>query len=183
MNRRTCIMRKFFAISLALVLVLALSVTCFAERITSLPGNESVDVTVSYTDGAAAPATYAVDVAWESMSFTYVQSAQEWDATNHVEKDSGTSGWSDADATVTITNHSNRSVWATVAYVAAGEASGSAAFELTGGAESELVAAAGASVATKTATLTASGIPAENADEAVVGTVTVTIAAAATPAT
>ena len=175
-------MRKFFAISLALVLVLALSVTCFAERITSLPGTESVDVTVSYSDGDAAPPTYAVDVAWESMSFTYVQSAQEWDATNHVEKDAATSGWSDADATVTITNHSNRSVWATVAY-AAGTASGDAAFALTGGAESELVAAAGASVATKTATLTASGVPAENADETVVGTVTVTIAAAATPAT
>ncbi len=167
-------MRKFFAISLALVMVLALSVTCFAARVTQLPGTETQNVTVSYTDGAAAPATYAVDVAWESLSFTYVQSAQEWDATNHVEKDSGTSGWSDADATITITNHSNRSVWATVAY-AAGTASGTAAFNLTGGAQSELVAAAGSAVATKTATLTASGVPAEDATNAVVGTVTVTI--------
>ena len=170
-------MRKFFAISLALVMVLALSVTCFAVTVTEVPYTETQNVTVSYTDGAAAPATYAVDVAWESLSFTYVQSAQEWDATNHVEKDAATSGWSDADATITITNHSNRAVKATVAY-AAGTASGTAEFALTGGAESTLAAAAGASVATKTATLTASGIPAENAQNAVVGTITVTIAAA-----
>ena len=169
-------MRKFFAISLALVMVLALSVTCFAAKITAVPGSESADVTVTYADGAAAPATYAIDVVWESLSFTYVQSAQEWDAVNHVEKDSGTSAWQDADATITITNHSNRAVKATVAY-AAGTASGTAAFALTGGEESTLAAAAGASVATKTATLTASGIPAEDADAAVVGTVTVTIAA------
>lgn len=170
-------MRKFFAISLALVMVLALSVTCFAERITTLPGTESAEVKVSYTDGAAAPATYAVDVAWESLSFTYVQSAQEWDATNHVEKDSGESKWQDADATITITNHSNRAVKATVAYVA-GTASGTAAFALTGGEEATLAAAAGNSVATKTATLTASGVPAVDAQNVTVGTVTVTIATA-----
>lgn len=169
-------MRKLFAISLALVMVLALSVTCFAARITTVPGTESAEVKVSYTDGAAAPATYAVDVAWESLEFTYVQSAQEWDATNHVEVDAGESKWTDADATITITNHSNRAVKATVAYEA-GTASGTASFALTGGEEATLAAAAGAAVATKTATLTASGIPAENAQNVVVGTVTVTIAA------
>ena len=164
-------MRKFFAISLALVMVLALSVTCFAERITTVPGTDSAEVKVSYTDGAAAPPTYAVDVAWESLSFTYVQSAQEWDATNHVEKDSGESKWQNANATITITNHSNRAVYATVVY-AAGTASGTAVFELTNGAEEQLAAAAGSSVATKTATLTATGIPAEDAAATVVGTVT-----------
>ena len=171
-------MRKFFAISLALVMVFALSVTCFAARISELPGSESTEVKVSYTDGAAAPATYAVDVAWESLTFVYVQSAQEWDATNHVEVDAGESKWQDADATITVTNHSNRAVKATIAY-AAGTASGTAAFELADGAESELAAAAGASVATKVATLRVSGIPAEDANETVVGTVTVTINAVA----
>ena len=170
-------MKKFLAISLALVMVFALSVTCLAARITELPGSETTDVKVTYTDGAAAPATYAVDVAWESLSFTYVQSAQKWDAENHVEVDAGTSAWVDDTAEITVTNHSNRAVKATIAY-AAGQACGTAAFNLTGGEESTLAAAAGETVATKTATLVASGIPAENANETVVGTVTVTIAEA-----
>ena len=175
-------MKKLFALSLAIVMVFALSVVCFAATISAVPGSEETEVKVSYVDGAAAPATYAVDVAWESFTFTYTQSAQRWDAENHVEVDNGTSGWVDSDATVTITNHSNRSVWATVEYEA-GTASGTAAFALSANAaESELVAAAGAAVASKTVTLTASGVPAENANETVVGSVTVTIAATATPA-
>lgn len=171
-------MKKFFAISLALVMVLALSVTCFAATVNSVPYTETQNVTVSYNGGADAPATYAIDVAWQALSFTYTASGKVWDSVNHVEKDVGTSGWVDADAEITITNHSNREIKAAVVFTA-GTASGTAAFNVTGGAESTLAAAAGATVATKTATLTASGIPDVNATNAVVGTVTVTIAAVA----
>lgn len=171
-------MKKFFAISLALVMVLALSVTCFAAVVETVPYTETQNVTVSYNGGAAAPATYAVDVAWEALSFTYNASGKTWDSVEHVEKDAGTGAWVDADAQITIKNHSNRAINATVAFTA-GTASGSAAFTLTGGETSALAAAAGATVATKTATLTASGVPAVDAANAVVGTVTVTIAAVA----
>ena len=176
-------MKKFLALALALVMICALSVTCFAERIdNNLPETNYTatnKVTVSYTDGADAPATYVVDVTWQSLSFTYVQVKQKWDPDQHKEVDDGTSGWTDSDAEITITNHSNRSVWATVAY-AAGETSGTAVFNLTNGAEEELVAAVLTTVDTKVAKLEVSGVPATNANNTEVGTVTVTIAAQAT---
>ena len=177
-------MKKFLALALALVMICALSVTCFAANIDhELPGTDytaSKKVTVSYAKGDSADDTYVVDVTWESLSFTYLAN-KEWDAESHIEVDDGTGRWQDDTANIIITNHSNVSVWATVAYQA-GTTSGNASFALTNGTEEELVPAEGQSVDTKTATLTASGVPATTANNTEVGTVTVTIAAAATPA-
>lgn len=179
-------MKKFLALALALVMICALSVTCFAATgITELPYNSGAqNVTVSYTGGVTAPATYVIDVTWDELSFTYNRSAIEWDATNHVEveADSSQTGWVGATADITIVNHSNRAVYATVSYVA-GTASGTASFALSNNAaESELAAAAGSNVAQKVVTLTASGVPATDADDTVVGTLTITVAKQATAA-
>ena len=170
-------MKKFLAISLALVMVLALSVTCFAARLNNV-GETSEDVKISYVAGTSAPATYAVDIAWDSLTFVYNASAKSWDATNHVEVNNAGS-WQNDTATITVTNHSNVDIKSTIAY-AAGTANGEAAATLTGGGEQTLAAAAGAEVATQTATLKIAGTPALGAENATVtiGTLTVTIAAA-----
>lgn len=59
-------------------------------------------------------AKYKVDVAWESLTFTYT--AGEWNTESHV-YDGGT-GWDKTEATISVTNHSNWGVvytpsWAT----------------------------------------------------------------------
>ena len=166
-------MRKFVSIALALVMVLALSVTCFAVTMNA-PGSESAEVKVSYIDGAAAPATRVIEIAWGDLSFEYTQAPQKWDEEQHKEVDDGVSGWTKGEATITVTNHSNVAVNAQIVY-AAGTASGTAVIHQTGGAQTDLAAATPAAQAALEATLTASGIPAEDAANTVVGTVTVTI--------
>ena len=172
-------MRKFLAISLALVMVLALSVTCFAERITTVPTTKTEDVKISYVAGTSAPDTYAVDVEWDSLTFVYNASGKTWDTTNHVEVNNAGS-WQNDTATITVTNHSNVDIKSTIAY-AAGTANGEAVATLTGGAETTLAAAEGETVASQTATLKIAGTPALGAESATatIGTLTVTIAAAA----
>lgn len=174
-------MRKFLAISLALVMVLALSVTCFAEtqRITTVPTTKTEDVKISYVAGTSAPATYAVDVEWDSLTFVYNASAKTWDTTDHVEVNNAGS-WQNDTATITVTNHSNVPITSTIAY-AAGTANGNAVATLTGGGETVLDAAAGSVVDAQEATLAITGTPALGAESATatIGTLTVTIAAAA----
>ncbi len=169
-------MKKFFAISLALVMVLALSVTCFAATLNA-PGNVTEDVKINYVAGASAPATYAVDVEWDSLTFTYNASAKTWDDVNHVEVENA-GAWVNNSAKITVTNHSNVAIKSTIAYTA-GTANGTAVATLTGGAETTLAAAAGATVAKQEATLAIAGTPTLAATSAVstIGTLTVTIAA------
>ena len=172
-------MKKLLVLSLAIVMMFAMATTCFAavEKFDAV-GSKSADVKVTYVAGQGAPDTYAVDVTWGDMTFVYTQSAQQWDAVNHVEVDAATSGWTHGSATIEVKNHSNVAVSSTIAY-AAGTASGTASFTLTGGETTTLAAATPAAQATQTATLTASGVPATNAEAVTVGTVTVTIAAPA----
>ena len=171
-------MRKFLAISLALVMVLALSVTCLAVRVdnSNIDQNVTADVTISYVDGADAPATYAVDVTWESLAFEYIQAPQKWDAEQHKEVDDGESKWTDTDAKITVVNHSNRAVKSTIVFAQAVE-NGTVAFTLAGGEQTTLDAATTAAQDAQVATLTVSGVPAETEDPAAqtIGTITVTI--------
>ena len=64
-------MKKFFALALALVLTFAMAVTCFAADITSASGTKTQDVVIKYVAGDTAPETYAGDIAFEPMEFTY----------------------------------------------------------------------------------------------------------------
>lgn len=172
-------MRKFFAISLALVMVLALSVTCFAIRVNNDTIGEDVtaDVTISYVDGADAPATYAVDVTWESLAFEYVQAPQKWDPDQHKEVDDGVSQWTDADAKITVVNHSNRAVKSTIVFQQTVE-NGEVVFTLTGGEQTTLDAASTTEVNSQIATLAVTGAPVdtEDATAQTIGKITVTIA-------
>ena len=169
-------MKKLFVVALALVMMLAMATTVFAE--TEGLREESTSVTVTYQPGELPEDVYAIDIIWESFDFTYVQAAQVWNPTTHTYEDdeNGVSGWEKATANVVITNNSNIDVIATVAYVAGETANGTASASLTAGAGANTLAAATEGAPTSvTATLTVTGVPAVDANEAVIGMVTVTL--------
>ncbi len=106
-------MKKLLAIFLALVITLALSLTCFAEAVTldKTTGQGTVQgtITATYAPGVANPMVmYAVDVAFGSMSFVYYEDG----------------GWSGTGNTVAVTNHSNAEVNVALDYVAKADYNG-----------------------------------------------------------
>lgn len=113
-------MKKSAIALMGLACTLAVSSFAFASSpITSVDGTGTQDVMGQYhTDGAAAT-VYSVDVAWDSMEFTYtVASEGTWNPSTH-RFDSATEGsWSETNNTVKVTNHSNAAVNVTVTYAA-----------------------------------------------------------------
>jgi hypothetical protein len=125
-------MKKFFAMLLTGVLVLAVSVPVFADgnatdKTESVPsdangsstftsGTSQGDVVVKITDGNTVTKVYKVDVVWGTLDFTYdftVDGTPTWDVTNH--KYDAASGdesehWDKTSDKITVKNHSNAAV-------------------------------------------------------------------------
>lgn len=174
-------MKKFFALALALALTMALAVTCFAAKdITAVGGSKSETVKVNYNEGGKSDTIYGVDVVFEDMTFTYTAASQgTWDPDTHTYKDIDAATWSKSSANVTVTNHSNAAIVATVAYDG-GEYDGDVVVDVVNGTLN-----LGSAVDTATnaapkgvATVKVSGDAAKGDSNKVVGKVTVTIAAA-----
>jgi len=114
-------LKKFTAIILAVMLVMAMSATAFAAEsgtIDTAAGSKTIDVSAQYTTNATTPTVYSVDLAWDAMSFTYTAAGtREWNPSTHSYKDNTTASWSDG-KTITVTNHSNAAVTAGFAYAA-----------------------------------------------------------------
>lgn len=110
-------MKKIAALILALVMMMSLSVTAFADTITG--GSKNIDVNAKYQDNTTTANVYSVDVAWGNMQFTYTESgAKIWNPQSHTYTDNTTAGWTSGSNTVTVTNHSNTSVTASFAFAA-----------------------------------------------------------------
>lgn len=113
-------MRKFLTILIALALAMSMSVTAFAEGGSSTQqntGDQSIDVTAKYNQSSSTQITYSVAITWESMTFTYTESGTRiWDPETHTYTTSTTSGWDKTEADITVVNHSNAPVTATVTY-------------------------------------------------------------------
>lgn len=113
-------MKKVFALILALVMVFAMSSVAFATTIESgTSGNPNgADDWAPYKDVKVnisnASIIYNVDIEWESMTFTYNKTAGTWNPVSHTYD--GNPGWQDDDATITVTNHSNAAVTATATF-------------------------------------------------------------------
>ena len=168
-------MRKIITI-LALVLTVALC-TSFAASAATISGlntaSEDANVTVN-PKAEDKTAVYSVDVTWTDVAFTYSAGTTTWNPSTHEYDAAGAAAsWTDNQGTVTVTNHSNAAVTATVRF----EKSGNVDVAIEN-AEIDLPSAEGkdtkAAELTDTATLTASGTPTASGK---IGTVKVTIAA------
>lgn len=104
-------MKKIFAITLAIVMMMATATTAFAaEGSSTKKDGETQDITVNakYNSGTTESAVVSVNVAWGAMEFTYnVSGNKVWHADDHSYTTDTTSKWSESGNTVTITNHSN----------------------------------------------------------------------------
>ena len=98
---------------------IALFVGC--ELGTPAAGNEDREITVngSFVPGAAADEIISVDVAWEAMDFTYTGASQgTWNPVTHAYEGAIEGGWSNNTPAITVTNHSNVAVNATLGFTA-----------------------------------------------------------------
>ena len=84
----------------------------------ALPDSQMKDLTVNYTDESASGTVYSLDVTWENDDFVFdynagVQGA--WNPDDHTFGETANAGWTDKDLTVTVVNHSNAAVKASLA--------------------------------------------------------------------
>jgi hypothetical protein len=144
-------------------------------------GKYNIEIVGTYTPGTAADEIISVDIAWEAMDFTYTAASQgTWNPATHAYEGQAAGGWSDNTPAITVKNHSNVAINATLDFTTDvtgvigtfTEASGTANDNIL-----ELATAEGTEVAnapTATANFGISGA-AIDADKAL-GTITVTIA-------
>ena len=109
-------MKKTLFIILALVMALSLSVTAFAE---TNNGTQDTKITVNgtFVSGTASADVISVDVAWDAMDFTYTAPSQgTWNPATHAYEGATAGGWSDNTPGITVKNHSNVAVNATLGF-------------------------------------------------------------------
>lgn len=174
-------MKKSAIALMGLACTLAVSSFAFASSpITSAGGTGTHDVTGQYRTDAPAATVYSVDVAWDSMAFTYtVDSEGTWNPVTHRFDSASEGSWSESNNTVKVTNHSNAAVNVTVTYAAESSYSGingsfsNNSFQLATAEDTEVDSAPN-----QTATLTLSGALDKSVTNSTkLGTATVTIAA------
>ena len=115
-------MKKIFAITLVLVMMLAMSVTVFAageiQSVTEGSNTAGESIVVTVTNEYADPdKTYYVDVEWTDtdIAITNTVEGATWNPETHTyEGGSTTSSVTDGQAAVKVTNHSNAAVNAAV---------------------------------------------------------------------
>lgn len=114
-------MKRIYAFCLVFAMILSMNVTAFAAEGSDTgnkPGeSQNIDVTAKVESSTSSGAVYSVDIEWESMTFTYVESVSKvWNPQTHAYTESTTSGWDKTESKITVTNHSNVSVNVTVEY-------------------------------------------------------------------
>lgn len=113
-------MKKILATILALAMVLSLSVSALAEDKTENITINSTSVgTVEVSIADVTDTVYSVTVAWEDTAMEYMKDNGVWNPETHEyvpnEESEERNYWIDAWTTVTVTNHSNAPVTATIA--------------------------------------------------------------------
>ena len=78
-----------------------------------------ITVTGVYQAGTAADEKISVDIVWEAMDFTYTGASQgTWNPATHAYEGATAGGWSDNTPAITVKNHSNVAVNATLGFTA-----------------------------------------------------------------
>ena len=178
-------MKKLCALFLAVMLIAALTIPVFAEETVDANGgdaNINVNGVVQYT-GSSETQTISVDVAWENMTFTYVEGVHfGWDPENHEYAGAYEGYWENDRTDITVTNHSNTEVHATLSFESGVDTVSGAFTEDSGTMDDgvlELASAVDTEVEeapTATATFNISGSISASAD--VIGEITVLIESA-----
>ena len=177
-------MKKKTALVLTLAMVFSLApLSAYAETISSAGGTASCDVKATYTtdtSGGTGGTVYSVDIAWGDMAFTYTAAAGVWDPKTHTTTSSTGGVWTvnntDGDK-ITVTNHSNTAVTATINYTPASGYEGiTGSFDKT---SLDLATAVGTEVSNApkaTAALSLDGaLDSATAANTTIGTITVTL--------
>ena len=82
-------------------------------------GKYNIEISGTYTPGAAADEIISADIAWDAMDFTYTGASQgTWNPANHTYEGATEGGWSNNTPAITVTNHSNVAVNATLGFTA-----------------------------------------------------------------
>ena len=111
-------MKKLFATLLAVAMLASLSVTAFAAENTGATPTE-ITVNGSFVSGTAADEKISVDIVWDAMDFTYTGASQgTWNPATHAYDGATAGGWSDNTPGITVKNHSNVAVNATLGFKA-----------------------------------------------------------------
>jgi len=175
-------MKKFMAILLVLALASLMGLSAMAEPITSLPGDQDIEVKGTFVDGGNDPtAIYSVDVSWGSLVFTYTGASKKWNPSTHtydIPNEDGAWSIGENQDKITVTNHSNAAV--PVAFEFDAEEGFTGTVE-AGEFEGTLASAVGTAVESApnvTATVAITGGTLSSGTEIQIGTVTVTLGAA-----
>ncbi len=82
-------------------------------------GNYNIEIVGTYAAGQIADEIISVNVAWDAMDFTYTAPSQgTWNPVTHAYEGAIDGGWSDNTPAITVTNHSNVAVNATLSFTA-----------------------------------------------------------------
>ena len=111
-------MKKSISLLLALMLILSMSITAFAENNLGAGVHEG-EVTGTYVAGNEGSGTvFSVDITWENLAFTY-KAANEpvWDTKDHKYSDYVAACW-EGEGSIIVTNHSNTVISAVPKFVA-----------------------------------------------------------------
>ena len=174
-------MKKFFALALALALTFAMAVTCFAARdINKVTDTKSADIVIDYMEGSLSSTVYGVDVEFGDMTFSYQEASEgKWNTETHEYDPIDEGYWKNSTADITVTNHSNAAIVATVDYDEVDGYEGEIEVKISK-TTLELASAVGTAAnaaPADTTTITVSGTP-TSADDGKLGTITVSIAPA-----
>lgn len=120
-------MKKLLSVLLALTLVLSMSMTAFAADTSPKTGvgdNGSAEISVNgtYEAGSSATEVISVDISWGAMDFTYTGASDgTWNPSDHSYTGSTEAGWTASGNEITVTNHSNAGVTASLSFTASVE--------------------------------------------------------------
>ena len=111
-------MKKILSLILALALVMSLGITAFAAE-DSTTEDKTIIVMGTYTAGQSSVTQVSVDITWDAMTFTYTGASEgTWNPETHEFDGASKAGWSEETATITVENHSNAAVQATLSFEA-----------------------------------------------------------------
>ena len=158
----------------------ATSFTIQSEQSGDGTGSYSAEVKGTYQPGGSGAVVYSVDIAWTDMNFTYTGAGEgTWNPETHQYEGGTEASWTDSNASITVTNHSNAAVKATASYQAeTGYESTTMTFGNNGATVATAVDTTVQNAPSATITVTPGGTLAESANGGKIGTITVSIAAA-----